>query len=330
MAAAYDLVAFDLDGVVYVGEHAVSAAVPSIAALRAAGTPVAFVTNNAYRPPGEVAEHLRALGIDADERDVVTSAQAAAHELAQRLPPGSPVFLIGGAGLRAALAEVGLRAVTEVEADPVAVVQGYAPDLPWERVIAGSILVRRGLPWVVANTDRTLPTPSGIGPGSGMLVTLVKDFADTEPVVAGKPSASLFARTRARTGARHPLFVGDRLDTDILGARGAGWDSLLVMTGVTGLADVVAAPPGQRPTQVGADISALLRARAVPVADGPSYVAGGWRVTVDDDARPAVTGTGQVDDWWSAMTAAAWAHLDHTGRVVDVAGVEVPRPVPAA
>ena len=143
---AYDVAVLDLDGVVYVGSDAVPGAPGHLERARGAGMHLAYVTNNASRPPGDVAQHLRDLGIEVEDADVVTSAQAAARLLADDLPEGSKVYLIGGGGLDTALRERGLVPVTRPEEEPVAVVQGYGPDMPWRQVVAGAILVHDGLP----------------------------------------------------------------------------------------------------------------------------------------------------------------------------------------
>ncbi len=131
LVAVHDLALLDLDGVVYVGDDAVPGAADAIAAAAAAGVRVAYVTNNASRTPQDVATHLARLGIPAAEDDVVTSAQVAAAMLARRLPAGSPVLVVGGTGLRAALEAEGLRPVTLLEEGPRAVVQGFGPDVGW-------------------------------------------------------------------------------------------------------------------------------------------------------------------------------------------------------
>src|SRR4051812_33899456 len=128
---AYDVAMLDLDGVVYIGQSAVAGAPEHLDRARAAGMQLAYVTNNASRPPTAVAEHLRDLGLDVDDADVVTSAQAAARVLADRLPPGAAVFVIGGEGLEVALGEQGLRPVQERSEQPLAVVSGFSADLRW-------------------------------------------------------------------------------------------------------------------------------------------------------------------------------------------------------
>src|SRR4051794_13161606 len=264
LSEAYDLAMLDLDGVVYVGPDPVPGAPDHLRLARKQGLRLAYVTNNASRSPAEVAAHLRDLGIELDDADVVTSAQAAARLLAERLPEGACVFVIGGRGLDQALRERGLRPVQDRDLGPVAVVSGFSADLRWGTVVTGAILVREGLPWVASNTDATVPTPHGPGPGNGALVEVVSRFAGRDPVVAGKPEPPLMSETQLRTGGERPLVVGDRLDTDIEGARRSGFDSLLVMTGVTDLEVLAAATPDQRPTYVAADLGALARPQPVP------------------------------------------------------------------
>ncbi len=319
----YDLAMLDLDGVVYVGAHAVPGAPEHLDRARQAGMHLAYVTNNASRPPSVVAEHLRELGIPAGDDDVVSSAQAAARLIAREVPAGSAVFVIGGTGLFEALAERDLKPVQTIEEDPVAVVSGYHPDLLWKTVINGAILVKRGLPWVASNMDMTVPTAEGLGPGNGVLVTAVADYAGRTPVVAGKPMTPLFEETRRRVGGEHPLVVGDRLDTDIEGARAAGLDSLLVMTGVTGAAELVSAAPGLRPSYVCADLSGLGAPQPAPVCREDGHELGGWRARVDDGVL-SVEGDGSGDDWWRVVAVSGWHHLDTIGGVVDVSGLRVP------
>lgn len=319
----FDLALLDLDGVVYVGAEAVSGAAGHLEAARSAGMRVAFVTNNAARPPSVVADHLRSLGVAATEGDVVTSAQAAAALLQDRLDPGSAVFVIGGEGLDVALTEAGLRPVRDGHAGAAAVVSGYHPDIRWSTLGTGAILVRNGLPWVACNTDLTVPLPDGAGPGNGALVEVVARFSGRTPVVAGKPRPALFEQTLRRVGGRRPLVVGDRLDTDIEGAVNVGYDSLLVMTGVTGLAELVAAEPSQRPSYIAADLAGLGEPQPEVRPDGTRARAGGWSARVDD-GRLLVEGTGGPSDWWRVAATAAWRHLDEHSRPVDVTGAEAP------
>lgn len=329
-AAAYDLLMLDLDGVVYVGQHALDGVPERIAQARDGGLHVAFVTNNASRTPETVAAHLVELGIEARSDDVVTSAQAAAHLLAGRLAPGAPVFLLGADGLEQALAAEGLRPVTSLEDRPEAVVTGYGPDVPWRRVMQGAMLIRDGLPWVASNADLTIPTSYGLGPGHGVQVRMLADFSGVQPTVAGKPQRPLLDETVRRVGGRRPLMVGDRVDTDIEGAHNAGLDSLLVMTGVTGAAELAAIPPALRPTFVGADLGALFEPLAEAIEDGHAVVVGPWRAEITDAAVVVERTSGSADAhaWWRAVAEAAWRHLDATGRVADTSALTPPGPRP--
>ncbi|MFC8880196.1 HAD family hydrolase, partial [Streptomyces ardesiacus] len=134
LSEAYDTALLDLDGVVYAGGNAIAHAVDSLATARDGGMRLAYVTNNALRTPDTVAAHLTELGIATDAGDVITSAQAVARLIAEQVPPGSRVLVIGGEGLRVALRERGLEPVESAEDDPAAVVQGFGgPELPWGR-----------------------------------------------------------------------------------------------------------------------------------------------------------------------------------------------------
>jgi len=319
----YDLAMLDLDGVVYIGSSAVDGAPEHLQAASASGLHLAYITNNAARPPSAVVEHLRALGIAANDEDVVTSAQAAARLVAQQVPTGTAVFVIGGDGLFDALAEQGLTAVQSISDEPAAVVSGYHPDLQWKTVINGAILVKRGLPWVASNTDLIVPTAHGPGPGNGVLVDAVARYAGRAPVVAGKPQRPLFEETIRRVGGKKPVVVGDRLDTDIEGAVNSGFDSLLVMTGVTDLGALVSAGTEMRPSYISADLGGLTMEHPVPAA-GDRFSLNGWVAEVEGGAL-VVHGEGNRDDWWRVVASAGWSHLDAHGEPVDVSALAVPR-----
>lgn len=320
---SYDLAMFDLDGVVYVSGAAIDGVADRLRRVREAGVHVAFVTNNASRTPEKVAANLVRLGIDADAADVVTSAQAAAHVVRERFGPGAHVLLLGGPGLEAALAEADLVAVVEPAPDVVAVVSGYGPDVLWKDVMRAATMVRDGLPYIASNGDLTIPTDYGLAPGHGVLVKAITDYAGVEPVVAGKPQRPLLDETVRRIGGERPLMVGDRLDTDIEGANVVGVDSLLVMTGVTHLGELVAATPELRPSFVAADTEGLFEAQEVPELSDGTVSLGGWSGRVVD-GRLAVEGAGGASDFWRVVAVAGWAHLDETGRPASTEGVSVP------
>ena len=316
LMTAYDTAMLDLDGVVYIGGDAIAGAARHLKAARAAGMHLAFVTNNASRTPEQVAERLRALGVPAEPADVVTSAQAAARMMAHRVPAGSAVLLVGGEGLALAMAEHNLQPVAHADDDPAGVLSGFHPDLGWRLLAEGAIAVGRGLPWVASNTDLTLPTARGPVPGNGTFVAAITTATGRRPEVAGKPETPLFDETVRRIGAKRPLVVGDRLDTDIEGAYNSQAHSLLVMTGVTDLQSVASAGKGQRPSYISASLAGLTNAQTpVEVVEPPpSHRCGGWTATADNAGTVELSGSGTTDDGLRATVAAAWEWTDQRTR----------------
>lgn len=314
LCAQYDVALLDLDGVVYIGDGPVPGAPAALAEARRRGMRLAFVTNNAARPASAVATRLAGMGVAADPTDVITSAQTAAHYLADRLPTGSAVLVVGGAGLVEALQERGLRPVASADDGPAAVVQGFAPATDWAMLSEGAVAIRRGVLWVATNTDSTVPSHRGPLPGNGSLVAALREATGHQPTVTGKPQPTMHRETLERTGAVTPLVVGDRLDTDIEGAHAVGCPSLLVLSGVTDVPALLAAAPEHRPTYLGHDVSALLRAQPATAVAGDSARCGRWRATADTtgieltaDTGDDVAGTDGLDGV-RALAAAAWAH----------------------
>ncbi|MGH3303356.1 MAG: HAD-IIA family hydrolase [Streptosporangiaceae bacterium] len=299
----------DLDGVVYLGGTPIPGAAAALAAAARRGMKLAYVTNNASRTPHAIAAQLSAMGVPATAADIVTSAQAAAHLLADRLPAGSPVLVVGGAGLRLAVRDRGLRPVTSAAVRPLAVVQGYSAHIDYGLLAEAALAINAGAWYVLSNADPTLPTPRGPQPGNGSLAQVLIHATGREPVVAGKPEPPLHAESVARVGAKRPLVVGDRLDTDIEGAVRGGADSLLVLTGVTRPADLLLAPARQRPCYVAADLTGLNASHPeVTAADG-RFRCGGWTAVAggSGEAWLAVSGTGDWIDGLRALCGAAWA-----------------------
>ncbi|HWR47501.1 MAG TPA: HAD-IIA family hydrolase [Pseudonocardiaceae bacterium] len=307
----YDALLLDLDGTVTRGVEVVPEAPDVVNEVRQAGRAVQFITNNASRAPDEIAEHLTALGVRTAPEEVLTSGQAAATLLTIRLPAGGAVLVVGAEALVAAVRSVGLRPVAAASERPAAVVQGHSPETGWARLAEACLAIRGGAMWIACNVDRTLPTERGLLPGNGAMVAALQAATDREPTVAGKPARPLLDKAVDRIGAQRPLVVGDRLETDIAGARAAGLDSLLVLSGVADAVALLAAPPEQRPKHLGADLRVLrgslekTRIQARP----------GWRVELTDGGL-LLHGDGSVGDPLDALRAlcAAW-WVEHTGSV---------------
>ena len=297
LATRYDVALLDLDGVVYLGEQPVAGAPQALAEARQAGMRLAFVTNNASRTPDQVAQLLRRVGVPAAADEVVNSAQAAAHYLADRLPAGAAVLVLGTTGLIEALTERGLTPVFSAEEQPAAVVQGFFPGLTWHALAEGAVAIRRGVPWLATNLDATVPSPRGPLPGNGSLVAALRHATGRTPAATGKPDPAMHAESVERSQARHPIVVGDRLDTDIEGARRVDCDSLLVLSGVTDPAKLLTAPVLHRPDYLGRDVSALLHGHPEVTGAGTLVRCGSARVRISGaDLQLSLDGAGDGDD----------------------------------
>jgi len=319
LAAPYDVLLLDLDGVIYISGIAIPGAPEALRRAKEAGAHLAYVTNNASRTPAAVAALMSGMGAPAAEEDVVTSAQAAARLLADKLPPKSKVLVIGALALRLAVRERGLIPVSTAADDPQAVVQGYGPGIDYGSFAEGGLAVRAGALFVGTNADSTLPGQRGTQPGNGSLLRVIEHATGITPQIAGKPAPPLHRESVIRTGARRPLVIGDRLDTDIEGAYNTGTDSLLVLTGVDGPRSLVLAPPPDRPTYIAETLDALLQPypEVTPAADGATC--GGWTATTApgpaESGPLTLVGDGTAIDGLRALAAAAWAAHDRQGTL---------------
>ncbi len=296
LAEAFDVALLDLDGVVYRGQDPVVHAAAALERARLLGMRLAFVTNNALRPPDEVARRIRAAGVSADAADVVTSAQAAARLLSEQFAAGSRVLVAGGAGLRQAVSERDLVPVAEASEAPVAVVSGYDPQITYARLAEACIAILGGATWVASNTDTTVPSERGLLPGAGAIVAFIAAATKVTPQVAGKPERALHEESISRSRARRPLVVGDRLDTDIEGANRAATPSLLVLTGVATISELISAAQQHRPTYLGDDLRSLLQPAPQVFVEAGRATCGAWTARVRGGQLHWELGEPAVDD----------------------------------
>jgi glycerol 3-phosphatase-2 len=299
LAQQHDCLLLDLDGTVFRGHELTDGAAES---LHKAPGRTLFVTNNASRSADQVAGHLQDIGLPAIADDVVTSAQSAAHMLADQLAPHSRVLVVGTESLAAEVTAVGLRPVRRFDDEPDAVVQGHSPDTGWSDLAEAALAIRAGALWVAANVDATLPTERGLLPGNGSMVAALKAATDAEPQVAGKPAPRLLVDALARGDFHAPLVVGDRLNTDIAGANAAKLPSLMVLTGVNSARDAVHAAPDQRPTYIGADLRSLHEDANTLAVQTQSA----WHVT--NEGASVTVGTAADDDGDGLSIVRAVAH----------------------
>ncbi|TDO35591.1 HAD superfamily hydrolase (TIGR01450 family) [Kribbella sp. VKM Ac-2527] len=331
LANRYDVALLDLDGVVYVGPDPVPDAPDNLRKAAKEGMRLGYITNNASRPASVVAEHLASFGLDVIADDVVTSAQAAAKLIADDFPAGSPVLVIGGEGLYAALEEYGLKPVRSSDADPVAVVQGFHPDVNWVMLADGAHAINEGAKWYATNLDLTIPTAGGMAPGNGTLVQAVRAAVGRDPIVAGKPEPPLLETSIERLKAKRPLMIGDRLDSDIQGANAVGIASLWVATGVHDAHDLARAPKDQRPTYIAEGLTALLDKQPGVVVEGGKHTCRGWTAEVVNGSA-AVKGEGEPYDGLRAILSAVWTAVDEpakpTAKSVSRGRRPLPKPTP--
>jgi HAD superfamily hydrolase (TIGR01450 family) len=305
----YRTMLFDLDGVVYRGAAAVDHAPPALADLARRGLHRIFVTNNPSRTPPEVAALLDRLGVAVPAESVVTSAQVAAAMAAATVPSGSRVLAVGGAAVLAALRQEGLTPVRAAADDPVAVVQGSAPEVDWRQLAEASYAVARGLPWIATNMDLAVPREGGMAPGNGALVHAVTLATGRVPLVAGKPEPTIFGYACRRGPGPH-VMVGDGLTTDVEGARRSGLDSVLVLTGVTTVDHLLDASPEHRPTHVVTDLRGLFRAPPPVRGTDGRYTCGPWRTRRQGDEIVLAGGPGDPADGVRVLCHAVWAARD--------------------
>lgn len=312
-----DVVLADLDGVVYAGAGALPHAVDS---LNRAGESrrLGYITNNASRRDATVADHLRELGLSRTlPDDVVTSPQAAMRLLRERLPAGSTILIVGGDGLVFEAEKAGYVVTRSADDAPAAVVQGFAPDVGWQQLAEAAYALAApedegGIPWIATNTDWTIPQARGIAPGNGTLVSAVHTAVGRLATVAGKPERPIFDEAVARFEARRPLFIGDRLDTDIAGAQAAGIPSALVFTGIDRPKHVLAAPAASRPTYLLGDLRELHEPYPPITVTGEVTTVGGASVRVDGADIHILAEGDRPIDLVRAGAAAIWA----TGRAI--------------
>ena len=317
-----DLVLADLDGVVYKGEDAIPYAVESL--NRAAETVrVGYITNNASRTDASVAEHLSGLGLSVRPSDVVTSPQAAVRLLTAHVPAGSTILVIGGDGLVDEVQKGGFTVTRSADDEPAAVIQGFSPEVSWTHLAEAAFALQdrseSQRPWIATNTDWTIPVARGIAPGNGTLVSAVHTAAGRLPLVAGKPEVAIFEEAVARFSAEKALFIGDRLDTDVLGANRAGIASALVLTGIDRAKQLIAADADSRPAYILGDLRELSEPYPeTKVARNGAVTVGDATVAIEgNDVRILSEGDGGLD-----LLRAACAAIWNSGRAIY--GLEVP------
>ena len=231
---SYDAFVCDMDGVIYRGREVLWENVSVLLKLQAMGKVVRFLTNNSTRTPEYYAERLKGMGFEVSPEDVMSSSVATGRYLTDE--GIGRAYIVGSRALREVLSRYGVRFST---GRPEAVVVGLDPNFTYAKLRKAASLVYMGVKFVATNPDTSLPVENGVLPGAGSLVAAISSASGREPdVVVGKPNPTIFRMAISDLKGKRVLFIGDRLNTDILGGKRAGLSTLLVLTGVHGLEDV--------------------------------------------------------------------------------------------
>jgi glycerol 3-phosphatase-2 len=256
--APYDHVLLDLDGCVWVGDAPTPRAADAVGALRAAGKGIAFITNDGRHGEDEFVRKLWRLGFRASREEVVTVGGAIQHVLAESRH--ATAFVIGSSSMHRHVTDAGLRVLngSDLAAGADVVVVAGHEGFDFDELRGAVQAVMRGAELVCTSRDPTWPTADGLWPGTGAVVAAVETASGATARSVGKPEPQLFATALDRLGPGRALVVGDRLDTDVAGARAAGLDSAVVLTGATSEASARAADP--RPAFVATSLAELVLA----------------------------------------------------------------------
>lgn len=227
-------VLLDVDGVLYRGNEVIPGAREFLTFLQGRGIPYVYLTNNSTLSPEQYAARLRRKGFPAETSQVVGSAEATARLLQSAHPNRPRVLVVGEAGLVEVLREHGFP-LTENGDEAEVVVVGLDRALTYAKLAEATYAIRRGAVFYGTNPDRTFPTERGLAPGGGAILAALEAATDRPPILAGKPEPPIFHLALERLGLspEQVLMVGDRVETDIEGAKRVGLRAALVLTGVT-------------------------------------------------------------------------------------------------
>jgi HAD superfamily hydrolase (TIGR01450 family) len=244
IADNYDHFLFDLDGCVYLGDHAIPAAPPTIAELRRLDKKLLFLTNAPYLSRESFAAKLRGMEIEATAGDILSSSWAVAQYIAQHyIVDGKTAFVVGSDEFKQDVRDAGLRVVEDEEAKHAdfVVVGGYF-GFCYKDILLANFAIRNGAAFYTSNRDATFPTPEGLWPGTGVAVAAIECASGQTAISTGKPEPPMIEVARAILGPGRTIIVGDRLDSDIEGGKRAGIATALVLSGVTTL-DILETSP---------------------------------------------------------------------------------------
>ncbi len=257
----------DMDGVLWHGNQAIAGLSEFFNTLRDLDIRFILATNNASSTPEQYVSKLAGMGVTVELQEIMTSAMATAMYLAEQTDPATTkVFVIGEDGAIQALLEQGftLTGLYEIKDDAGngadIVVCGKDHAINWDKLATATLNIRAGATFIGTNGDTTLPTERGLTHGNGAILAALEAATGVQPVIIGKPEPIMYRQAMTKLGSNlaETIAIGDKLETDILGAIRTGIRSLMVLTGVSTEADLKSS--GYQPTWVMPDITAVTRA----------------------------------------------------------------------
>jgi HAD superfamily hydrolase (TIGR01450 family) len=258
LLSRYDQVILDLDGCVWIGPEPIPGSIEAIEAIRGAGLRLAFVTNNSWTSGEDQVAKLWGMGVQASLADVVTVGGAMQHLLAETRH-GRTAFVIGSEAMFRHVQDGGLRVMngTDLASRAEVVVVSGTLQFTYEDLKNAALAAHRGGDLLATSRDPTYPMPEGYWPGTGALLAAVEAASGQTAAIVGKPEPQLFFTALDRLGEGRTLVIGDRLDSDVLGASRAHLDAALVLTGDTS-AEEAAAAKKPKPVAVAENLRELV------------------------------------------------------------------------
>ena len=252
----------DMDGVLWRANQPIGSLEVIFERINNLGYHFILATNNATLSPQMYQEKLASFNVKVELDQVINSAMAVTFALCQKFPSGGPVYIIGETGLEKVLNHSGFY--RQDDGNVLAVVAGLDRKITYQKLSHATLLIRAGIPFFGTNPDRTYPSPEGLTPGAGSILAAIQAATDVTPLIGGKPGRFMFDLALERLGTlpEETLSIGDRLDTDILGAQQVGCRTGLVLSGITTPAEASAWNPP--PDLICDDLTALV-SQLVPV-----------------------------------------------------------------
>jgi len=221
-----------MDGVLWRGPQALPGMDQFFKLLFERDLDFVLATNNSSRTPQDYVAKLAGMGVNGIRpHHIVTSGTATVSFMQSQFPGGTRIYVVGGAGLKRLLASAGF----ELGASNAAVVVcGIDFDLTYEKLRAATLLIRAGARFIGTNPDSSFPSPEGLVPGAGSIIALIESASGQPATIIGKPERGMFDAALRQLGSRpqETLMIGDRIGTDITGAKALGIKTALVLTGV--------------------------------------------------------------------------------------------------